>query len=124
MTAHQKLTPQSAQDVTAIVRWYDAPKAQALLASIKARPPLAETRFATYAITRDEWSEYVGGRVDALRGIYARFGDELMQLCHAAYMDFGPDAPQSAIDEAYAPFVAYAAEPVDLVIDGVLGRVS
>lgn len=114
----------NAQDVTAIVRWYDAPQAQALLASIKARPPLAEPRFATYAITRDEWAEYVGGRVDALRAIYARFGDELMQLCHAAYMTFGPDAPQAAIDEAYAPFVAYAAEPVDLVIDLVLGRVS
>lgn len=107
-----------------LARWYDTPQAQGLIASLTKRPPLTETRFATYAITRDEWSEYVGMRVDALRAIYDRFGEELLVLCNAAYLDFGPDAPQAAIDGAYAPFVAYAAETVDYVIDRALGRVA
>jgi hypothetical protein len=102
----------------AIVRWYDAPAAQALLASLTKRQP-DQQHF------RDDWQqgfEYIGSRVDHLRKLYDRFGEEVQSLCHAAFDAIGPDAPQAAVDAAYAPFVAWSQETVDAVIDRALGR--
>jgi len=99
-----------------LARWYDAPQAQALLASLTARPPEQE-HFA------DDWQQgfrFVGSRVDHLRKIYDRFGEEMQELCSAAFFSFGPDAPQAAIDAAYAPYVAWAHETVDVVIKRAL----
>lgn len=102
----------------AIVRWYDTPQAQALLASLTKRHPEQEH-------FRDEWQQgfqYVGSRVDHLRKLYDRFGEEVHALCTEAYFNIGPDAPQAAIDAAYAPLVAWSQETVDAVIDRALGR--
>lgn len=101
-----------------LVRWYSDPQAQALLASLTKRPP-EQQHF------RDEWQqgfEYVGSRVDHLRKLYDRFGAEVHALCTEAYFAIGPDAPQAAIDAAYAPLVAWSQETVDAVIDGALSR--
>jgi hypothetical protein len=101
-----------------LARWYDTPQAQALLASLTKRQP-DQQHF------RDEWQQgfqYVGSRVDHLRKLYDRFGEEVQSLCHAAFDAIGPDALQAAIDAAYAPFVAWSQETVDAVIDRALGR--
>lgn len=101
-----------------LVRWYSDPQAQALLASLTKRQPEQEH-------FRDEWQQgfrYVGSRVDHLRKLYDRFGEEVMALCHAAFDALGADAPQAAVDAAYAPFVAWTEETVDAVIDNALAR--
>jgi hypothetical protein len=101
-----------------LARWYDTPQAQALLASLTKRQP-DQHHF------RDEWQQgfqYVGSRVDHLRKLYDRFGEEVHALCTDAYFNIGPDAPQAAIDAAYAPLVAWSQETVDAVIDRALGR--
>jgi hypothetical protein len=103
-----------------VVRWYSNPQAQALIASLTKRQP-DQQHF------RDEWQqgfEYIGSRVDHLRKLYDRFGEEVQSLCHAAFEAIGPDAPQAAVDAAYAPFVAWSQETVDAVIDRALGRGS
>lgn len=96
-----------------LARWYDNPQAQALLASLAKRHPEREH-------FRDDWQQgfrYIGDRVAHLRKIYDRFGEEVHALCTEAYFAIGADAPQAAVDAAYAPLLAWSDEPVDAVID-------
>ena len=62
----------------AITRWTHDPRAIALLASIRNNPPKCEARCQVYAITRDDWHEYVGERVDQLEAVRQEYGDRLL----------------------------------------------
>ena len=56
--------------------WYLAPEALTLLASLRADPPRCVRHVEHHILTRDEWTAYAGGRVDALDRLHkARLSD-------------------------------------------------
>ncbi len=62
--------PSDAFAAATVADWTCDPRAACILASFAQHPPKAEWRATTYAITRDEWVEYVGYRVECLNAIY------------------------------------------------------
>lgn len=98
----------------AVTDWRDDPRAMMIFDSIRRNPPRLVDRTATYVITRDEWSEYTGQRVDRLEGIYGEYWTRHRDTAMVAedWSDFDAfmayPTVQGAIDEVLNP-----AEPVE-----------
>ena len=65
------------------IDWPDDPHAIALLAAIRMKPPLCEPRARIRALTRDDWHEYVGRRVDLLVAIRDAYGQRALDRSFA-----------------------------------------
>lgn len=107
--------------------WRRDDRAVALLDSIRRNPPRLVNRTATYVITRDEWSEYVGQRVDRLESIYGEYEtcyrlDASATECWDSYDAFSAfPTPQRAINEALNPAEPIKPAPVfDMMMSGVI----
>lgn len=64
--------------VVAGPNWTADPRAVALLASCAANPPKLVRHSKVYALTRDDWSEYEGRRVDQLKALQLELYDAAM----------------------------------------------
>lgn len=108
------LGERQALQIKAVTDWRDDPRAMAIFESLRRNPPRQVWRTATYVITRDEWWEYVGQRVDRLESIYGEYETRYRLDASAteqwdAYDAFSAfPTPQRAIDEALNP-----AEPIE-----------
>jgi hypothetical protein len=65
------------------IDWPDDPHAIALLAAIRMKPPPCEPRARIRALTRDDWHEYVGRRVDLLVAIRDAYGQRALDRSFA-----------------------------------------
>jgi hypothetical protein len=65
------------------IDWPDDPYAVALLAAMRIEPPLCEARARICALTRDDWHEYVGRRVDLLVAIRDAYGQRALDRSFA-----------------------------------------
>lgn len=110
-----------------VMDWRDDPRAVTIFDSIRANPPRLTSRQTVYVITRDEWAEYVGERVDRLEAIYSEH--ETAHRLKASDTDDWSDydafsafpTVQRAIDEALSPVAAPVA-PQSL-FDGMMAGV-
>lgn len=96
MTAHAPL----------VADWLSDPRTVRILASFTKHPPRAEWKVQTYAITRDEWPEYVGYRVDCLKHIRNAYAERLVHDTDAliAFVR-GPDVQAvvgAALDDPFS----------------------
>ena len=87
--------------------WTTDPRAAALLERVRHDEPQLETRFATYVLTRDEWTAYTGDLADELRAIRDANGDETLTF--------------SQRTGDFAPFTWWCEVTVDAAIEAMLG---
>jgi hypothetical protein len=115
------------QLVKAVTDWREDPRAMEIFDSLRRNPPRLESRTATYVITRDEWSVYVGQRVDRLESIYGEHEtrhrlEAAASECWDAYDAFTAfPTPQQAITEALNPADVIEPTPVfDMMMADVI----
>lgn len=91
-------------DNTAITCWTQDPRARLLLASCAANPPAGEWKRSRFALTTDEWFEYVGYRAEALTALRDDFGHRALMAYHvigeAAYPAFNAYCRSTNVTDA------------------------
>jgi len=65
------------------IDWPDDPRAVALLTGMRIVPPLCEPRARIRALTRDDWHEYIGRRVELLVAIRDAYGQRALDRSFA-----------------------------------------
>jgi hypothetical protein len=89
------------------IDWPQDPRAIALLAAIRIDPPPCEARAQVRALTRDDWHEYVGRRVDLLVAIRDAYGERALDRSFAGDREpmrrwIAAGSVHDVIDEALA----------------------
>lgn len=99
----------------ALVDWPRDPRAVALLVIMRIEPPPCEARARVYSLTREDWHEYVGRRVDRLAAIRDDYGERALARCFAGDREpmrrwIAAGSVHDVIDAAlHAPVIALAA---------------
>ncbi len=89
------------------IDWHQDPRAIAMFAAIRIDPPPCRARSQVRALTRDDWHEYVGCRVDLLVAIRDAYGERALDRSFAGDREpmrrwIATGSVHDVIDEALA----------------------